>query len=266
MNEGIYIAVSGALKQEKKMSVIANNLANVNSNGFKKDQIVFESLLPPYKDKPNLTFDNSRNELLPTDKSNINVAYVGVAGFSTDNSQGSLFKTENTFDLALDGKGYFIVKTNDGIAYTRKGDFHLNTENKLVDKNGNFVQSGNEGGDIILPANAGKITFDKNGNISVGLGLGNVPVGKIGVIDFVNGEKLEKIGNGLLRPLNEKIKGIEPKQTQLRQGFIEQSNVKSVDEMTKMIQTVRAFETYQKVIQTLDQVEERSVNTLGRIG
>jgi len=266
MNEGIYIAVSGALKQERKMSVIANNLANVNSNGFKKDQIAFESLLPPFKHKEDLTFEQSRNELLPPDQSNSNVAYVGVADFSTDLSQGPLLPTGNTYDLALNGKGFFIVNTPDGIAYTRKGDFHLDANNKLVDRNGNPVQSGAGGGDVVLAAAGGKTTIDKNGFISVGRGLGNTPVGQVGVVDFVNGEKLEKLGNGLYRPINKEAKGVEPPQTEIRQGFIEQSNVKSVDEMTKMIETVRAFETYQKVIQTIDQVDERSVNSLGRIG
>ncbi len=266
MNEGIYIAASGALKQEKKMDIIANNLANVNSNGFKKDQIAFESLLPPFKNKQDLTFDQSRNELLPPDQSNLNVAYVGVADYSTDFSQGGLLATGNTYDLALDGKGFFIVKTPDGIAYTRKGDFHIDPNNKLVDRNGNPVQSGLGGGDVVIPTVGGKTTIDKNGSISVGRGLGNIPVGRVGVVDFVNGEKLEKLGNGLYRPVSKEAKGVEPGQTAIRQGFVEQSNVKSVDEMTKMIETVRAFETYQKVIQTIDQVDERSVNSLGRIG
>jgi flagellar basal-body rod protein FlgG len=266
MNEGIYIAVSGALKQEKKMSVIANNLANVNSNGFKRDQIVFESLLPPFKDKPDLTFEQSRNELLPPDQSNLNVAYVGVAGFATDHSQGGLLATANPYDVAIDGKGFFMVNTPDGIAYTRKGDFHLDTNNRLVDRNGNPVQSGQGGGDVVIPPNGGKTTIDKNGFITAGRGLGNAPVGRIGVVDFVKGEELVKVGEGLYRPADKNATGVEPQETAIRQGFIEQSNVSSVDEMTKMIETVRAFETYQKVIQTIDQVDERSVNSLGRIG
>jgi flagellar basal-body rod protein FlgF len=265
MNEGIYIAVSGALKQEKKMSVIANNLANVNSPGFKKDQIVFESLLPPFKDKNNLTFDKSRNTLLPPEHSNLNVAYVGVAGFDTDFSQGGLEQTNNVFDVALDGKGFFAVKTEDGTAYTRKGSFHLDTNNRLVDINGNPVQS-QGGGDVVIQGVGGKITIDTGGTVSIGKGLGNIPLGQIGITDFVNGEKLVKVGEGLYQPANKEATGVTPAETSVRQGFVEQSNVKSVDEMTKMIETVRAFETYQKVIQTIDGVDERSVNSLGRIG
>ncbi len=266
MNEGIYIAVSGALKQEKKMSVIANNLANVNSPGFKKDQIVFESLLPPFKDKNDLTFEKSRNVLLPPEQSNLNVAYVGVAGFDTDFSQGGLEQTNNNFDLALDGKGFFIVNTPDGIAYTRKGNFHLDPNNRLVDENGNAVQSPQGGGDVVIQSLGGKTTIDTEGFVSVGQGLGNTPVGQIGLVDFVNGESLVKVGEGLYRPVDKTATGVQPQNTAFRQGFIEQSNVTSVDEMTKMIETVRAFETYQKVIQTIDGVDERSVNSLGRIG
>jgi flagellar basal-body rod protein FlgF len=265
MNEGIYIAVSGALKQEKKMSVIANNLANVNSPGFKKDQIVFESLLPPFKDKNDLTFEKSRNTLLPPEHSNLNVAYVGVAGFSTDFGQGGLEQTNNVFDVALDGKGFFAVNTPDGTAYTRKGRFHLDQNNRLVDVNGNTVQA-QGGGNLVVQGLGGKITIDAGGTVSAGKGLGNIPLGQIGVTDFVNGEKLVKVGEGLYRPENKEATGVEPTGTTVRQGFIEQSNVSSVDEMTKMIETVRAFETYQKVIQTIDSIDERSVNSLGRLG
>ena len=266
MNEGIYIAVSGALKQEKKMNVIANNLANVNTSSFKKDQIAFESLLPPFNNKNRLTFDGSRNQLLPPDQSNLNVAYVGVAAHATDLSQGELEPTNNNYDVALDGKGFFIVNTPDGVAYTRKGSFHLDSNKKLVDLNGNPVQSGQGGGDIVIQGQGGKITIDQKGIISIGKGLGNIRVGKIGVVDFVNGEKMVKIGDGIFKPVNEDVTGNEPQETRVLQGFVEQSNVKSVDEMTKMIETVRAFETYQKVIQTIDSVDERAVNSLGRIG
>jgi len=266
MNEGIYIAVSGALKQEKKMSVIANNLANVNSSGFKKDQIVFESLLPPFKDKGDLTFEKSRNELLPPEQSNANVAYVGVSGFSTNFSQGALEQTSNTYDLAIDGKGFFVINTPEGLAYTRKGNFHLDTNNRLVDQNGNPLQSGLGGQDVTIPNIGGKTTIDPKGFISIGNGLGNIPVGQIGIVDFVNGENLVKAGEGLYKPADKGATGVQPRESAIRQGFIEQSNVSSVDEMTKMIETVRAFETYQKVIQAIDGVDERAVNSLGRIG
>ena len=267
MNEGIYIAASGALKQEKKMAIIANNIANVNSPGFKKDQIIFESLLPPFKENINFNIESNRNVLLPTEQSNLNVAYVGVADFDTDFSQGGLEQTNNTYDLALNGEGFFVIKTPDGLAYTRKGSFHLDSQNKLVNQDGNAVQSPQGGGDVVIAGGGGgKVVIDPSGLISAGRGLRNVPIGQIGIVNFVNGEKLEKVGNGLYRPKDKEAKGVQPKDTTIRQGFIEQSNVKSVEEMTKMIETVRAFEAYQKVIQTIDGVDERSVNSLGRIG
>ena len=137
----------------------------------------------------------------------------------------------------------------------------------MVNQDGNFVQSPQGGGDVVIASTAGsKIVIDPNGLISAGRGLRNVPVGQIGMVDFVNGEKLIKVGNGLYRPKDKEATGVQPQATKMRQGFLEQSNVKSVHEMTKMIETVRAFETYQKVIQTIDGVDERSVNSLGRIG
>ena len=182
-----------------------------------------------------------------------------------DQSQGALEPTNNPLDIALDGKGFFAVNTPNGLAYTRKGSLHLDEKNRLVDRKGNPLQ-GSQGGDLVIPNGRGKTTIDPNGRVSVGKGIGNLPVGQLSIIDFVNGERLEKIGDGLFKPINKEDKGLEAKSTKVRQGFIEQSNVNSVHEMTKMIETVRTFETYQKVIQTIDGIEERSVNSLGRIG
>ena len=93
MQEGMFIAASGALRQERKLDVIANNLANMNDMGFKKDDLVFESMLPPFQ--KDLSFETSRNVLLPAEQSNLNVSYVGVAGFSTNYTQGTLDQTNN---------------------------------------------------------------------------------------------------------------------------------------------------------------------------
>tara|TARA_B100000686_G_scaffold138292_1_gene145712 strand:- start:320 stop:1111 length:792 start_codon:yes stop_codon:yes gene_type:complete len=263
MQEGMFIAASGALKQERKLEVLANNLANMNDAGYKKNTLVFESLLPPFK--KNLDFEASRNILLPVEQSNLNVSYVGVADFSTNFSQGTLDQTHNVFDLALDGEGFFPIKTPDGIRYTRKGNFHLDGNNRLVTQNG-FTLQGDQGGDISLSNVTGEITIDVEGNISGGGGLTIVPLGKVKVVTFDDKKVLEKEGDGLFKLTDLTIQEQTPPNTKIRQGFLEQSNVKSVDEMVKMIDTVRSFEAYQKMIQTIDQLDERSANSIGRIG
>lgn len=263
MQEGIFIAASAAIKQVRKMNVLSNNLANLNNVGFKKDQLVFESMIPPFGN--DLTFETSRNALLPAAKSNSNVAYVAVTGFSTDHTQGVLEKTDNILDLALDGKGYFAVQTPAGIRYTRKGNFQLDAQSRLVAQNG-FPVLGDQGGPLVIQAQDGAINIDISGNISIGAALSNVPAGKIKIVRFSEGAAMEKEGDGLYRLIDSTQEEQVAEGTMVRQGFLEQSNVNSVEEMTNMITTVRAFEGYQKMIQALDQIDERAVNVLGRLG
>ena len=263
MEEGIFIAASGALRQERKLDVIANNLANLNDVGFKKDRLVFESMMPPFR--KDLSFEASRNVLLPAERSNLNVAYVGVADFSTEFSQGVLEQTHNTFDLALEGDGFFAVQTLDGVRYTRKGNFHLDEQKRIVSQNG-FPVQGPQGGAVSLPNFQGEVTIDIDGNISGGRGINIIPLGKLKIIRFDDTTGFEKQGDGLYKSTDPEQKEKKAPNTKIRQGYLEQSNVKNVEEMVRMIDTVRGFETYQKVIQTIDQLDERAANTLGRIG
>ena len=263
MQEGIFIAASGMLRQERKLDVISNNLANLNDVGFKKDSLVFESMLPPFQN--DLSFEASRNVLLPAERSNLNVAYVGVAGFSTEFSQGILDQTYNTFDLALEGEGFFAVQTPNGVRYTRKGNFHLDDKKRIVSQNG-FPLQGPQGGAIALPNFNGELTIDVDGNVSGGRGINIIPLGKIKVVRFDDRASLEKQGDGLFQLINPNQKEKPAPNTKMRQGYLEQSNVRSVEEMVHMIDAVRSFETYQKVIQTIDQLDERAANTIGRVG
>jgi flagellar basal-body rod protein FlgG len=263
MQEGMFIAASGALRQERKLEVIANNLANLNNVGFKRDSLTFESMMPPFQN--DLSFEASRNVLLPAERSNLNVAYVGVAGFSTEFSQGILDQTHNTFDLALEGDGFFAVQTPDGVRYTRKGNFHLDDRKRIVSQNG-FPVQGPQGGEIALPNFNGELTVDIDGNISGGRGINIIPLGQIKVVRFDDSTSLEKQGDGLFQSTDLNQKEKKAPNTKIRQGYLEQSNVKNVEEMVHMINAVRSFETYQKVIQTIDQLDERAANTIGRIG
>jgi flagellar basal-body rod protein FlgF len=262
MQESIYIAASAGIKQARKMEVIANNLANANNTGYKKDALVFKEMMSPFQ--PDSGFDESRNILLPPDKSNKNVSYVAITDSYTDFSPGVIKQTGGVLDVALDGEGYFKVQTPDGPQYTRNGNFRLNTAKQLVNKNGNQVLDLNDG-PIVINA-PGKISIDSGGSISVGNGLANTTITNIKLVSFEDKQSLEKMGDGLYRHIGSPEDELEAIDTKTRQGFLENSNVSTVEEMTEMIGTLRIFESYQKVIQSIDSMNDQSVNTIGRVG
>lgn len=262
MQEGIFIAASGAMKQMRQLNVLSNNLANLNNVGFKRDQLVFEAMIPPFQDPAG--FETARNALLPARLSNLNTAYVVVAGFVTDHSQGGLEKTDNVLDLALQGEGFFRVQTPSGIRYTRKGNFQLDSQGFLVTQN-QFQVLGEKDEPLLIPALGRDITIDTEGLVSAGSGLTSVPLGQLKLAAFDDLTALEKQGDGLYKLIDPSQKEQTPKGTTIQQGFLEQSNVKSIEEMTRLIETHRMFEAYQKMIQAIDEVDDRAVNVLARV-
>ena len=262
MHESIYIAASAGIKQARKMEMIAQNLANVNNTGYKKDALVFKEMMPPFP--PDSGLDAGKNILLSPDKSNKNVSYVGITDQYTDFSTGGIKKTGGVLDLALDGEGFFKVQTPDGPRYTRNGNFRLNTAKQLVNQNGNQVLDRNDT-PVVIDA-PGKISIDGEGSISVGNGLANTTITNIKLVNFENKKFLEKIGDGLYRNKGLPEEELEAIDIKTRQGFLESSNVTSVEEMTEMVGTLRIFESYQKIIQSIDSMNDQSVNTIGRVG
>ena len=263
MQEGIYIAASAGKKQGRKMEVIAQNLANVNSTGYKGDRLAFKELMTPFpSDKGQ---EPTNDILLQTEKSISNVSYVAVTEQYTDHKQGNMKQTNSELDMALDGPGYFSVSTKEGIRYTRNGNFRLNTENQIVNQKGQPVLS-EQGEPIVITAEGTEISIDSYGNIFVGSGERSANIGKIKFIDFDNKQTLENLGDGLFLQNNTEADEKPVNDTKLRQGFLEGSNITATDEMTNMISTVRLFEAYQKIIQSIDNMNEQSVNSIGRIG
>ena len=262
MHEGIYIAASGGAKQQKKLDIIANNLANVNTTGFKKDSILFKEMMPPFTQDTRL--ETSRNILLPPDKSNKNVAYVGVNDFYTDHTAGAITKTGNPLDLALEGPGFFKVQTEQGIRYTRTGNFSLDKAGRLMSQDGNPILGENDR-PVEIDTTGGQITIDSNANISIGRGLENVPVGKLTLVEFDDTSSLVKEGNGIFRMTDPNRAELPAQKTRVRQGFVEASNVNAIKEMTDMISTMRIFEAYQKMITAIDNVDSQAISNIGRV-
>lgn len=261
MQESLYIASSAGMKQQRKLEVLSNNLANVSSPGFKKDRLLFHELLPPFT--PENNFETAKNALLEPSLSNRSTSYVGVTGMSTDFSQGPMTATGNPLDIALEGDGYFTVQTPDGLRYTRKGNFRLDENNRLITASGFPVMTPTNQA-INIPPTGGTITIDPSGTVNFGDGVQSNPVAQLKLVTFAENAPLEKEGNGFFRkqPNQEEIKATT---VQVRQGFVENSNVNMVEEMTQMITTHRTFEAIQRLIQSIDSVNEQSVNSIGRV-
>jgi flagellar basal-body rod protein FlgF len=262
MHEGIYIAASGAFKQERKLDVIANNLANMGTTGFKRDGMSFRELIPPFTETARLgaSQDPKPTAFQPDPK----VSYVGIADMYTDISTGTLHQTGNALDLALDGEGFFVVETPQGQRYTRNGNFKLSADGTLNTHEGFKVLS-KDGEPIKIDTKGGQISVNSSGGISVGNGTQSTPQGNLQLVSFSDPTKLAKQGNGLYR-IEDPSAGKQPgKNVSVQQGFLETSNVNPIEEMTNMIITMRGFEAYQKIIQSIDEADEQAVNAIGRL-
>lgn len=262
MNEGIFIAASGGMKQQLKLEVISNNLANLNTPGFKKDEIVFESLVLPFFQEKHP--GNEIPAVLQESNLNTRGAYVGISGSTTDFSQGALVVTTNTLNVALEGEGFFVIETAEGIRYTRNGSFQLDGLGQLVTKDNHLVL-GDTGSPIVMDAQGKSITIDADGFISIGNGLGTTPVGKIKLVRFEDHSLMIKEGAGYFRMSDPDAIEIFPDEVIVRQGFLESSNVQPVEEMIKMIETVRVFEAYQKIIQIIDEADNQSISNISQV-
>ncbi len=259
-DEAIYSAASGALVQAARLEVLSNNLANINTVGYKEDRAIFRNYMPGNENSttgidPDLVDSEESLNSLRYLESNSQVKFEGT---KTSFEQGPLRQTENPLDFAIFGNGFFCVEDGDGnLKYSRKGTFSINEDGDLVTQDGLTVLEKN-GGEITLTGNA--ISVDEEGNISSD---GNL-VGTIKIIDFDKPYSLIKEGGTLFAPANETVKEIDAEDYQVRQGFSELSNVNPIKVMTEMIEVHRAFESYQRVMRTMDETVSKSVNTIGR--
>lgn len=266
--KGVYTALSGAIAQTQKMDTIANNIANVNTPGFKRDQLAFQEFLTAAEKEQTVmnvprvpASIESFYDMQGGDKS-----YVDLKGSFTDFSQGPLRHTGNNFDCAIDGKGFFEVLTPQGLRFTRAGNFTMDGNGKLVTKDGYPVlKAGGEGGD----PSSRTITLNQADTFSIGDGgeimQGTDVLGKLSVVNATDRDALEKVGNNLFNfRANKNPELVTITNPSVKQGFIETSNVNIVQEMTDMISTSRVFESTQKAISTYDSMSDKLVNVVGK--
>jgi flagellar basal-body rod protein FlgG len=260
MMKSLNTAATGMKAQQTNMDVIANNMANVSTMGFKKARAEFEDLLYDNLKEPGTA--TGANAISPTG------VQVGLgtkaAAVQKEFTPGSTKVTNGAFDIEIQGAGFFPVLTPSGqIAYTRDGSFKKGPDGRLQDRNGNVMQP-----EITIPIEAAGVEINPNGTVEVITGVNTAPqnIGQIQLVSFVNPAGLKSLGGNLFVPSNSS--GLPQQSTpgqngtgQLAQGQLETSNVNIVDEMVNMITAQRAYETNSKVVQAADQMLQ-AVNAL----
>jgi flagellar basal-body rod protein FlgG len=251
MDASLWVSKTGLDAQQTRMNVISNNLANVNTTGFKRDRAVFEDLL--YQNIRQAGGQTTATTQAPTGL----MLGTGVKVTATEklHAQGNMINSQNPLDVAILGDGYFQIAQQDGtIAYTRDGAFKLSATGQLVTSTGFLLQP-----EIVIPNNASSLTVGRDGSVSVELvaGGGQQILGQIQIARFVNPSGLKPIGNNLLTAtassgvaqiLQPGVNGAGI----LNQGSLEASNVNVVEEMVNMIETQRAYEINSKSISAVD--------------
>ncbi len=266
--KGVYTALSGALAQNLRLDTIANNIANVNTPSFKKDQQTFREYLTA-NEKPSDVIQVPR---IPAsvesfyDMQGGDKSFVDSNGTYTDFSQGSLKTTGNPLDVAIDGQGMFEVMTPAGVRYTRSGSFSVDGLGQVVTKDGfpllMEAPDGTDPQNRIFKVNSSQVQIADNGEVFDQ----NVSLGKIALAQFDNKDALRKMGNNLYEEKAGMTSGKKATtNTQLKQGFLELSNVNVVQEMTDMITAQRVFESTQKAIHSYDEMNEKLVNVVGKV-
>jgi len=256
MIRSLWISKTGLDAQQTQIDVIANNLANVSTNGFKRSRAVFEDLLYQTLRQPGA--QSSQQTQIP---SGLQIG-TGVRPVSTERVQlqGNLQQTGNSLDVAIQGNGFFQIQMPDGsTAYTRDGSFQKNAQGQLTTSSGYLVQPA-----VTIPANAQTVTIGRDGTVTIGVQnqAATTQVGTIQLASFINPAGLQSHGENLF--METASSGTPSANTPgtnglglLNPGYVETSNVNVVEELVNMIQTQRAYEINSKAIQTSDQMLQR---------
>ncbi len=225
------------LAHEHRMDQIANNLANVDTVGYKKEDVTFwEMMFKAADQRPR----------------------VGKAmKLLTDQQQGSAKQTGNALDFSINGDGFFRIQTPGGVRYTRNGNFTLNNQSQLSTLDGNLVLG--DGGPITLLDNDFEV--DRNGQFIAN----GTPIDRLGVVTFPDVNGLEKEGANLFRAKEGAAQELALEEPNIQQGYLEGSNVNVVTELTEMIDLQRAYQSQQRAIQTTDEIDQQSTARVGKL-
>lgn len=244
MDNALYVGLSRQMTLRRQLDIVANNIANANTVGFKTEDLMVRT----EQAAPAKTLDGKAT-----------VKFVLDSGVARDFTQGALTKTGGDFDLAIEGKGFFKVQTAGGERYTRDGRFTTNPEGQLVSQQGYPVLD-EGGGQITIDPTLGPVTVGKDGIVSQGA----TRVGRIALVRPDDMASLAKDGDNLYR--NTSNTTLQPvTDAQVQQGMLEASNVNSVVEITRLIEIQRAYEGVAKMMDNTAELSRSAVERLGKL-
>lgn len=239
MENNAYIGLSRQLVLQQQMTLTANNVANVNTPGYREQNLLFKEYV-----------NDPRGE-----QHHYSQVY-GLGQFESTKA-GPTELTGNPLDIALEGPGFFGVQTPNGVRYTRAGNLTRNVTGEITTADGKPIMG--DGGPITIPDGAREVKIAEDGTVSTEDGS----IGRIQVMEFANAQTLVLEGNGLY---NAPVPGTPGANTKVRQGMIERSNVQAVVEMTRMIEILRDYQSVQRMIQSEHELERSTIQRLGRQG
>ena len=252
MQNMLLVGLSRQMTLERQMDVVANNVANVNTSGFKADRSLFEEYLQSGAHEDNFASSDRR------------LSFVQDRGTFHDFSEGSTEQTKNPLDVAIAGRGFLVVQTPAGERYTRDGGLQINNQGQLVTAGGNPVLGAS--GPIVLQPTDHDISIAADGNVSVQEGIAHTDSvrGKLRVVSFADAQKLLKDGSNLYSAGAGAT--AQPDTTsRVRQGFIEKSNVNSVTEMSRMIEITRTYTQISTMLQTQSDLHKSAIEKLADV-
>lgn len=247
MDNALLVGLSRQVALRRELDVIANNIANLNTTGFKGESVMFEQFLDP----------TARHEHFPGNDRR--VAFVMDRATLQDFSQGPLQRTEAPLDVAIDGPGFFAIQTANGERYTRAGNFHLNPQGQLVTNNGHLVLG--QGGPIVFEPNDTNITIAADGTVSTQ----NGDRGKLRLVTFANPAQLAQQGDGLWAAGNGIAPQVAPATTRAVQGALEKSNVHAVREMNRLLEVTRAYANISNMQSRTDELRRKAIEKLAEV-
>lgn len=244
MDNALFVGLSRQMILRREMEIIANNIANMDTTGFKVESMMQRT----DPSEPAVTLGGPRP-----------VKFVAPDGVARDFGQGVLTQTGGELDMAIEGKGFFQIQTPQGPRYTRDGRFTTDPTGRLVTQAGHAVLDAS-GGEIVIDAEKGQVSVGADGTLS----QGNEQAGKVGMFAFANPGALEKTGDNLFRN-SSNLAAAPAAEARLRQGFLEGSNVRPVLEITRMVEVSRAYESTSKMMDSEHELSRRAIERLGKL-
>lgn len=245
MDNALYVGLSRQMTLRQQMDIVANNIANADTTGFKLESLIEKA--DPQTRASNLG-------------SNLPVQFVSSNAVARDFTQGGLHATATATDVGIEGQGFFTVNTANGPRYTRDGHFRMDDTGRLVTQGGDPVAD-DGGGEVTLDPQKGPMTIASDGTVS----QGSERVAKLGVVAFSDPAVLEKSGDNQFRNTSNQQPAPAGDAVKLRQGMLEGSNVNPIVEITRMIEVNRAYEQITKMMDSTADLSKTAVERMGKV-